>query len=308
MIDVSKKVNTLRTATASATLSASPAAIKALRENKLPKGDPLPVAKIAAVQAAKNTSQLIPYCHPLPLDFVDCRFEVGSDKIEVTTEVKAIYKTGVEMEALVAASAAVLTLYDMMKAVDENMQILGIKLVKKTGGKSDFKPTLGKSLRAAVLVASDSVSKGKKEDTSGKFIVERLKQEGIEVAEYAVVPDDGGKIEEKLRRYANELKVNLVLTTGGTGLGPHDHTPEATAKVIDREVPGITEVLRAYGQDRTPLSMLSRGKAGVSGQTIIINLPGSKRAVTESLDALFPWLLHAFRMMEGEGHPRPPVE
>ncbi len=302
MIDISKKVKTLRTAIASATLSASPAAIKALRENKLPKGDPLPVAKVAAVQAAKNTSQLIPYCHPIPLDFIDCRFEIGNDRIEVTTEVKAIYKTGVEMEALVAASAAVLTLYDMMKAVDENMQILGVKLLKKTGGKSDFKPTPGKPLRAAVLVASDSVSKGKKEDTSGKFIVERLKQEGIEIAEYAVVPDDSGKIEEKLRRYANEMKLNLVLTTGGTGLGPRDNTPEAAARVIEREVPGITEVLRAYGQDRTPFSMLSRGKAGVCGKTIIINLPGSKRGVSESLDALFPWLLHAFRMMEGEGH------
>ncbi len=302
MIDISKKVSTLRTAIATATLSASPATIQALRENKLPKGDPLPVAKVAAVQAAKNTSQLIPYCHPIPLDFVACRFEVGADRIEVTTEVKATYKTGVEMEALVAASAAVLTLYDMMKAVDENMQILGVKLVKKTGGKSDYAQALGKTLKAAVLVSSDSVASGKREDTSGKLIVERLKREGFEIADFVVVPDDVSKIEEKLRTYANEMKLSLVLTSGGTGLGPRDNTPEATARIIEREVPGITEVLRAHGQNRTPLSMLSRGKAGVCGQTIIINLPGSPRGVTESLDALFPWLLHAFKMMEGEGH------
>ena len=301
MIDISKKANTLRSAIASATLTASPSAIQALRENKLPKGDPLPVAKVAAVQAAKNTSILIPYCHPIPLDFVDCRFEIGADRINVTTEVRAIYKTGVEMEALVAASAAVLTLYDMMKAVDEKMQISGVKLVEKRGGKSDFKPPAGKPLKAAVLVSSDSVASGKKEDVSGKLIVERLKQEGFDVADYAVVKDDPAEIEEKLRRYAQ--KVDLVLTTGGTGLGPRDQTPEATTRVLERELPGISEILRAYGQDRTPFSMLSRGKAGVCGRTIIINLPGSKRAVAESLDALFPWLLHAFKMMEGEGHP-----
>ncbi|HEY5616229.1 MAG TPA: cyclic pyranopterin monophosphate synthase MoaC, partial [Bacteroidota bacterium] len=123
MIDISKKSSTLRTAIASATLTASPAAVRALRENTLPKKDALAVAKVAAVQAAKNTSMLIPYCHPLPLDYIECRFDVQDSRIEITTEVKAIYKTGVEMEALAAATAAALTLYDMMKAVDESMVI-----------------------------------------------------------------------------------------------------------------------------------------------------------------------------------------
>jgi molybdenum cofactor synthesis domain-containing protein len=218
----------------------------------------------------------------------------------VTTEVKAISKTGVEMEALAAVSAAVLTLYDMMKAVDESMEITSMKLVKKTGGKSDFKPATVRGKKAAVLVVSDSVSAGTREDVSGKLIVERLKREGFESVDYALVSDDISAIERKLRDFAKGA--NLVITTGGTGLGPRDQTPEATARVIEREMPGIVEVLRAYGQDRTPFSMLSRGKAGVSGRMIIINLPGSSRAVAESLDALFPWLLHAFAMMEGEGH------
>ncbi len=97
-----------------------------------------PSPRVAAIQAAKNTSQIIPYCHPLPLDFVDCQFEVGEGTILIRTEVKAIYKTGVEMEALTAASVAALTLYDMLKIVDETMEIRSIKLVSKTGGKSDF--------------------------------------------------------------------------------------------------------------------------------------------------------------------------
>lgn len=300
MIDISNKIKTLRTAVAKATLSAAPSTIQALRENKLPKGDPIPVAKVAAVQAAKNTSLMIPYCHPLPLDYVDCRFEIQNDRIEVTTEVKAIYKTGVEMEALAAASAAVLTLYDMMKAVDEGMEITNIKLVKKTGGKSDFKPATVRGKKAAVLVVSDSVSAGTRGDISGKLIIERLKKEGFESLMYDVVSDDLSAIEAKLRDLVKTA--DIVITTGGTGLSPRDRTPEATARVIEREMPGIVEVLRAYGQDRTPFSMLSRGKAGVSGRSIIVNLPGSSRAVAESLDALFPWLFHAFAMMEGEGH------
>ncbi len=98
-----------------------------------------------------------------------------------------------------------------------------------------------------------------------------------------------------------------MLTTGGTGFSPRDNTPEAMARVIEREIPGIPEALRAYGQERTPYSMLSRGKAGIRGRTIIINLPGSKRGVAESLDALFPGLLHAFGMLRGGGHPDAPA-
>src|SRR3990170_1839099 len=113
MRDISNKTSTLRTAIAKATLKVSPQTIQFIRDGKIPKGDPLPVAKVAAIQAAKNTSQIIPYCHPLPVDFVDCRFDLHADSIEITTEVKAIYKTGVEMEALTAASVAALTIYDM---------------------------------------------------------------------------------------------------------------------------------------------------------------------------------------------------
>ncbi len=138
MRDISEKKTTQRTATARAIVRASESTIDMVRQNKIPKGDPLPVAKIAAVYAAKNTSQLIPYCHPLPIDFADCRFSVGKDTIEITTEVKATYKTGVEMEALTAASVAALTIYDMLKMVDTAIEIESISLLKKTGGKSDY--------------------------------------------------------------------------------------------------------------------------------------------------------------------------
>jgi cyclic pyranopterin monophosphate synthase len=302
MKDISRKTKTSRSARAQATLTLQPQTVKLLRDGQLPKGDPIPVARVAAIQAAKNASQIIPYCHPIPLDFVGCSFEIGETSIVVSTEVKAIYKTGVEMEALAAASIAALTLYDMLKPVDETMTIREIHLVDKRGGKSDFAPPAGAELRVAVLVMSDSVASGAKKDTSGKHIEERLRELGLTVVEYNVVPDNQQVIEQTLIRYADELKLDFVITTGGTGLSKTDVTPEAMAQIVDKEIPGIVEAARVFGQERTPLAMLSRAKAGVRGSTIIVNLPGSRKAVEESLDAILPGLLHGFRMMRGEGH------
>lgn len=297
MLDISSKIKTLRTATAQARLLLSPSTISRIREGTIPKGNPLEVAKVAAIQAAKNTSSIIPYCHPLPIDFTGVEFEFGDDWIDVRTTVKAIYKTGVEMEALTAASVAVLTMYDMMKMLDEKMSIGSIVLVKKTGGKSDFRTSFTEPPTAAVLVMSDSIAAGKKSDLSGQLIVERLKSAGVEVRDYRIIPDEPEEIARLVKRYADVDKLNLVMTTGGTGFTQRDRTPEAMQMVIEQEAPGIVEAARAYGQERTPYSMLSRARAGIRGRTLIINLPGSKKGVADSLDALIPGVLHAFKMI-----------
>jgi cyclic pyranopterin monophosphate synthase len=138
MWDVSDKSPTVRIAVATATLRAGSETIRAIREGTVPKGDPLPVAKVAAVMAAKNTPQIIPYCHPLPVESVKVSFEVRDEEIETRVEVKTSAKTGVEMEALAAATVAALTLYDMLKQLDMGMTIEGVQLLSKTGGKSDF--------------------------------------------------------------------------------------------------------------------------------------------------------------------------
>ncbi len=287
---------------AQAELRLSPKTLDLIRSSAVPKGDPLAVARVAAIQAAKRTSEIVPYCHPVPLDFVGVDFELRDEGIVITCTAKAIYRTGVEMEALTAASVAALTIYDMVKMLDDSMEIVGVRLVSKTGGKSDFADRRETPLRAAVLVMSDSIAEGKKEDHSGRLIAARLKEEGLEVVDYRIIPDEVDVIREALLRYADESRVDLVITTGGTGLGPRDRTPEAMAELIEREVPGIPEATRAFGQARTPYAMLSRGKAGLRGSTLIINLPGSRKGAAESLDALFPGLLHAFHMLRGEGH------
>ncbi len=308
MRDVSNKQITFRTARAVATITVGSAALEAIQFGTVPKGDPFSVAKVAAIQAAKKTNEIIPFCHQIQLDFIDVRFQVDHTRegtrscIKIETEVKAIWKTGVEMEALLAASTAALTVYDMLKMLDDSMVIGEVKLLEKKGGKSDLQAVPRQTLRAGVLVSSDAAAAGKREDISGRDAVERLKKEGFNVEVHKVVPDERNIIERELTHWCDELKLDLIITTGGTGLSLRDVTPEATKAVIQREAPGIVEILRASAQSRTRTSMLSRGVAGSRGKTLIVNLPGSPKAVDESLHVLFPTLWHAFDMLQGRGH------
>lgn len=302
MFDVGAKPDSYRTARAKAVLKIEAKTAVLIRQGNSPKGDIVEAAKIAATSGAKKTSDLIPYCHPIPIDHIKVQVSVKSRSIEVDVEVKSIWKTGVEMEALSGACIGALTIYDMLKPIDDTLFISSVKLVEKSGGIGQFAIKKGNKIRAGVIVVSDSVAAGKRTDKSGKFIVTKLKDRSIDVVKYQVVPDDSSVIEELLMKYSDDLHLNLILTTGGTGLGLRDVTPEATRNVLEREIKGIAEASRAYGQRRTPLSMLSRGVAGVRGKSLIINIPGSLNAVSESLEFLFPGLEHAFKMMEGHGH------
>jgi cyclic pyranopterin phosphate synthase len=302
--DISAKPDTLRTARASARLRVRPATIRAIRSGTTPKADPLGVAKVAGIQAAKQTSLLIPFCHQVPLDAVSVDIIMGRGAITVNTLVKAVWNTGVEMEALLAASVSALTLYDMLKPIDDSMGILNVSLIEKTGGMSSRKET-GQGYRAAVVVVSDSVSNGRRQDSSGAYLVEALKGFGFGRRgriSYEVLPDEQKLIEKTLMRLADDEALDLIVTTGGTGLSPRDVTPEATLAVIRRRLPGVEETLRRFGQDRLPTAMLSRSAAGVRGKTLIVNLPGSRNAAEDGIHACFPAILHALRMVRGEGH------
>lgn len=299
MRDVSAKNTSLRTARARAVLTALPETIRTVRDGRVPKGDPLPVAKVAAIQAVKNTPQLIPYCHTVPIDFVDVQFEIGETEIAVEVFVKGVYKTGVEMEAMAGAMVAALNLYDMLKMIDETMEVRSVTLLDKTGGKSNFARTDGWT--CGVVVVSDSVSKGERKDESGALLRERLTAEGGEVVHLEVVPDESWEIRSIVEKWCAE-GIDLIMLTGGTGLGPRDTTPEALHGLFTRDLPGVEEQLRDYGQARTPFAMLSRARAGVVVNTVVVALPGSVGAVTDAMDALFPYLTHAFDILAGGGH------
>ncbi|MCL5023137.1 MAG: MogA/MoaB family molybdenum cofactor biosynthesis protein [Nitrospirae bacterium] len=153
-------------------------------------------------------------------------------------------------------------------------------------------------ITVAVLTLSDKGSRGEREDLSGPAIGEVLKGIGAEVTHYEILPDEKAMIREKLIEFSE--KVDLILTTGGTGLSPRDVTPEATSEVLDREIPGIAEVMRAEGMKKTPRAMLSRAVAGVRGRTLIINLPGSPKAVRENLEVILEAIPHAVEKIGGD--------
>ncbi|MEE9269192.1 MAG: bifunctional molybdenum cofactor biosynthesis protein MoaC/MoaB [Candidatus Krumholzibacteria bacterium] len=300
MKSVTAKTSTLRRAVAVGRVKASTSAIERLQSNDLPKKDVLAVARVAGTYCAKKTFEIIPYCHPLPVDLVEITFEVGSDCVDIRATVEAVAKTGVEMEALTAVSTAALTIYDMLKPIDTGIEIQTVKLESKRGGKRDFPQRFPEGFQASILVTSDGTFEGTREDRSGQVIRVRLEALGLTPG-YEVLPDEESTITAALQTLV-QRGIDLVLTTGGTGLGPRDVTVEATRRVIEREIPGIAEAMRAYGQDRTPYAMLARGLAGVCGRTIIVNLPGSSRGTEESLNAILPGVFHAFAMIRGQGH------
>lgn len=302
MNDITHKINTLRIATAEATVQlGSEATAKAIRANAVPKGNVFEFARAAALLAVKNTSNVIPDCHPLPVESCKVTSELQGLNIVIQVEVKTIYRTGVEVEAMHGASIAALTMYDMLKPIDKNIEIQNIKLVNKKGGKSDFTDIPKRPVRAAVVVCSDTVAAGKKEDKAGLKIAEILKGYGIEIANYQIIPDDAAQITEAVHTHC-QPGMDLLIFTGGTGLSPRDITPETVSPLLDREVPGMMEAARKYGQDRMPYAMVSRGVAGFKGKTLVITTPGSTRGAEETIQALFPYVLHLFRVAEGAQH------
>ncbi len=481
MVDVGGKDATRRVARAGARVWMAPATMRLLREQALPKGDVLAVARVAGIMAAKKTSELIPLCHPLALDQVQISFSPAMDepRVDIECTARTEGRTGVEMEALTGASVAALTIYDMCKAVDREMVIGDIRLLEKRGGKEDYvreeqegtpvvtptasvvsvnvspgkgerkKPVpsvtfreghgiegdghagpwhrqvsllaeesidtmvakgldvgpgdfaenvttrgielpslpIGTRLRigpalvevtqigkvchdrcaifyqagdcvmpregifvrvleggrvaagasiavvelgsgeprgrragrrgrrrlvsgmpsgcrfaAAVVTVSDKGAAGIRPDGSGPVLRDLLRAAGAEVGDPHIVPDEQDQLEALLRELADSGDVDLVLTTGGTGLAPRDRTPEATLAVVDRLAPGFAEAMRAASLLVTPHAMLSRAVAGVRGRTLIINLSGSPKACREQFAVIAPALPHAVETVAGQAY------
>ena len=316
MADVGAKAETARRAAAIGSLSMSRRAFALLKSGKLPKGDALAAAELAGILAAKKTPELLPLCHPLPLDAVTVDFTLDSSLpgVHVRCEASTTAKTGVEMEALTGASVALLCVYDLVKPVDPVLELTNIRLEFKSGGKKGYwthpksvssrmktppkaakPPVLG---RAAVITVSDRVSARRATDRSGPLLVEGLREMGFKVAPPIVVSDDVEKIAKAIK---NSAKRSLVVAlTGGTGLSPRDVTPEAVMSVCTRMIPGVGETLRNSGGPAT--APLSRSLAGQFGECIVVSLPGSPGGVRDGLAVLRDLLPHAVHIARGGAH------
>lgn len=321
MVDVGGKQTTLRVAEAEGFVRLTDAIARAVEEHVTAKGDVLKVAELAGIMAAKRTPEMIPLCHSIRLDSVrvECALDPENKRIKIRSIVKAADVTGVEMEALTAVTVAALTVYDMCKGIDKGISIEGIRLVRKSGGKSgdyvnpDAEDVSEEKchhvhkhdeescrvIRAGVLTVSDKGARGEREDTSGPALCDLLTARGVQVVCRDIVPDEAGAISGRIREWIEKENLQLVLTTGGTGLSPRDVTPDALLKMADRVVPGIGELMRAASLKHTPNAPLSRGIAVTAGGCLIVALPGSRRGATQCFEAICPSLRHAVEILNG---------
>ena len=322
MADIRRKRATPRRAVAVGELQAGAAGFAAITGRTLPKGDALAMAEVAGLQGAKQAAMLMPLCHPLALEYVDVRCEPVPERqaVRVYCETALTARTGVEMEALAGASAALLTLYDLTKPIEPALSIGAIRLLFKEGGKSGlwihpdgmtdterahYRPRQDARLDgvdATVITLSDRAASGVYEDRSGPVAAAALQALGANVRR-EILPDGIEPLAGTLQTQA-VLATHLVLCTGGTGLGPRDLAPEALDLVARRTVPGLAEFFRSASAEHTDRAWLSRATAAIVGERmLVVCLPGSPAAVEQGMAILAPLLPHALAMIDGGTHP-----
>lgn len=295
MVDISQKNSSERYAKAQAIVRVSKSeTIDAVNNKTVPKGDVLEFAKVAGLFGVKKTAELIPDCHPIPIEFTKISYEISALEIKIIVEVKTVYKTGVEVEAMHGASLVALTLYDMLKPIDKGIEILNIKLLDKTGGKSDHKKS-DDVFSAKLIVFSNSVASGKKQDKVSVPIKEMLAAEGITLRDVLVVEENIALVENLLT--GSPLDIHLLIIAGGTGITPKDLLPNMLKNHFEVSADSLMEASRQYGFERDYKAMLSGGVAGLVGKSLIINIPGSSNGAIATMKPIARGIRHILENM-----------
>lgn len=300
MIDVSHKRSSLRYARATGKLFTSPDVIDMVKNRKIPKGDVLEVARSAGIQAAKRASEWIVFCHSLPLDWVEIHMDLDAEILIITAEVRSVWKTGVEMEAVTAVMAALLNAYDMLKPLQADITMGEIQLVEKRGGKSDMQDVFDIPVKTALLSVDFAKTEGRRADHSADIIHRFLEKQQVELVIRDQLKEEYGTVKDYLMQLTDKRQAELVFLCGSTGPASKDVVPKVIREISDRQVPGISDAIRQYGLQRTPHAMISDQVAGIRNQVLMIAVPGSSKGSEESMNALFPGVLHIFKILRRE--------
>jgi cyclic pyranopterin phosphate synthase len=297
MEGITANITILRSSQAEVVLKVSdPRTLEAIVNDQVPKGNVFEMAKVAGLFAVKNTHHSLAHSYAVQIEYTGIEFQAQGMEVRVTVTVKSICNSDLDSHALHGASIVALTMYDMLKPIDKGISIEGLKVVEKPG-KARGKPFHAKSINAAVVVCSNSVSSGSKTDSAGQIILKKLRSLDVKINSYEILSDNPEEISAKAVLLARSHR--LVIFCGGTGLSSTDMTREALEPILEKRVPGIEEAMRCYGQSRTPYAMLSRSLAGLIGDCLILALPGSTRGAEESMNAIFPHVLKGLFHMNG---------
>lgn len=290
MEDITANLTILREDTAKAVVRVSQQeTIISVIENRVPKGNVLEMAKVAGLFGVKNTALNLPNSHPQPIEFTGIEYEIQDLEINISVKVKSVCKSDLEMEALHGASIVALTIYDMLKPIDKGISIEQIKIEEKAEKPKKESP-IQNPIKTAVVVCSSAVANGIKPDAAGQAILKKLRTQPTQITSYILIPDSLEEIRALAIRLSSENQ--LVIFCGGTGLSKSDVTPEALEPLLEKRIPGIEEAMRSYGQSQTPFAMFSRSLAGKIGECMVLAVPGSTRGAMESMEAIFPHILH----------------
>lgn len=298
MYDVSNKDEVLHRATSQSIIRVYPETLEHVKNSKSFEVNLIESAKISAILAAKKSWEIIPYSHQKTIDHVRIEISIRNELIEIIVEVKGLSKSSLAIESLTAASAAAITIYDKLRSLGDSISIESIRLLRETDVISESKEQRGKKVKAVVLVIGNSEFLQEKADQMKKFTADKLSNNDFEVIESNSIDIEHDIIESNLKRLCDETKADLVITCGGIEFKSENIVSDVTEKILDKKIEGIPEMLRAYGVKRIPLTILYRGIAGIRGKSVIINLPGNIKEISESLDVLFPYLLHITKIVE----------
>lgn len=328
MIDVGNKPFTQRLAIAEGCIHVGAEAFDLIAQGKLPKGNALMLAEMAGIQGVKMTSQLIPLCHPLNIDqvLVNTALDPEHKAIRVYCRVSAYAKTGVEMEALAGVNAALLCIYDLTKMIEPALTMDSIRLVVKVGGKqgvwihpegipteidhllpdiknlSDIKNSPHyDGIKVSIIKTSDRAAHGIYEDADElkHMLQNKLIELGMVILEYKVLPNEEEQLKNYLLSHIDTHAPDLIITLGGTGLSKRDTTPETVAQLCDRQIPGLSELLRIEGSKFNQYAWLSRSIVGIIQNSLIITFPGKPKAAHEAISILQNILHHALKSIRG---------